>query len=630
MAENLFCDEQNCGQPANSFGFVKGVKWRTCENHVLALLNKKVTVYDIAGFSFIQSTKDGPLYEERRELMQKGLGNLGFLESRYEEDWQNGQRRITETGELLHKVIQQSLQEMWYRGLHRYEEMKQDLAEVRSRLERLILDKNFQLSPQDTQICSSVPAGPFMCFIVGDCRLPVVEAVMGNFHLLNWNANREEPRNWGAQVKKFAKDQADTGKASTAAEASGYAKQLGSECPDYKEAALKQSEVTTKRLCELLRSKELHQAEEHLKAGKAACQAGDFDRALRELQKSKDLLSEMKDSELYLRISSGIAEIYYQTGRWQETVSECKQILSIWNKSPFKIEFLRNLYYLTSAHCWLNQDNQGTAASQEWAQKLSDGNPHSQSILLCIEANKLRLQGRTEAAKQLYEQALGLDESPSYITICSRWYLAETLKSLCDVQKAENAYIGACELFSVHFPYSNGYAGCLFSAGCFYQSTKRLQMAEDHYLQATKRYSCFPPTQSHAKCLSSLGHLYASTTRRDDAVQYYLQAISLYSTHFPRLLDYAMCLLSLGLLYTDTNRLNEGEAVYQQAIDLFSFQSQGYADSLYGLGVICERSGRKKEATQRYETAKKRYIEGKISATAEVSACDLALQRLST
>lgn len=302
--------------------------------------------------------------------------------------------------------------------------------------------------------------------------------------------------------------------------------------------------------------------------------------------------------------------------------------MSIWRKNPFNIEYLRNLYYLTSAYCWLNQENQEAAAAHEWSEKLSDGRPHSRCILLCIEGNKLRLQGRTEPAKQLYEQALGLDESPTYITICCRWYLAETLKSLCDVQKAENTYIAACELFYVHFPYSWGYAGCLFSLGRFYQSTKRLQTAEEHYLKAIKRYSYFPPSKSQATCLSHLGHLYISLSRKDDAVQYYVQAISLYSEHFPRLLDYAMCLLSLGLLYTDMNQLKDGETVYQQALALFPPQSQGYADSLYGLGVICERGGRKKEATDRYEAAKKRYIEGKRSGIAEIYACDLALQRL--
>lgn len=57
MAENLFCEERNCGLSAHTFGFVNETKQKACKKHSLTLIKKQITVYDIAAFIFMQSDK---------------------------------------------------------------------------------------------------------------------------------------------------------------------------------------------------------------------------------------------------------------------------------------------------------------------------------------------------------------------------------------------------------------------------------------------------------------------------------------------------------------------------------------------------------------------------------------------
>jgi len=69
-------DNLCCGDLPQAFGFVNGTKWRACEVHTLTLIHKQAIVYEIAAFTFIQTPRDGALYEERRNLRPKGLGNV--------------------------------------------------------------------------------------------------------------------------------------------------------------------------------------------------------------------------------------------------------------------------------------------------------------------------------------------------------------------------------------------------------------------------------------------------------------------------------------------------------------------------------------------------------------------------
>lgn len=627
MAENLFCEEQDCGQPAQAFGFVNGVKWRTCETHSVALVRKNVTVYNIAASALIQTPKDGPFYEDRRILMQRGFGSVAALESRCEDNWQEGQRRIAEASDSLHEVVRQSMQEIRQRSEQRYEETKKALGQLRSRFERLTQYKDFQLSPADMEICDSVTAGPVFCLMLGDSRLPVVEALLANFHVLTWDIGVKRRQDWAGQLATFAQDQANRKNGKCAAEAAEYAKRLGVDGPSYAEEAHQYIQTLTQRLSELLSNKH-YQAEECLKAGRDASKIGEFDQALEKLQGCVDLLGDMKDSELYSRVRSTLAETYYQAGRWANTVTLCEEIFRSWNHSPHNFEFLRCLYFLSNSHYWLNQDSQGFAAVAKWGGKLTEDSAPCQCLLQCIQANQLRLQGKPEAAKLLYEQALLLDESVAYITTCCKGYLAEVQRSLCHLQEAEKAYLEARQLFSVHFPGSQGYASCLLSLGTLYQSMKKPQTAEEQHLRAVELYSHFASTHSQAKSLTSLGLLYRDKKQPENAIQLYLQASFIYSTHFPKSLDYAICLSALGSLYTELNRTNEGEGAYQQAVGLCSThfpQSRVYADCLYGMGVLCEKKGQKSAAVQKYEGARKIYM-----AASDIGDCDSALRRLNS
>ena len=167
MAENLFCEELNCGQAAHVFGFVGAMKRKVCEEHALTLIRKQVTVYDIAAFTFMQSSQDHFLYEQRRGSMQRGLGNLTSLETACDRDWEGEQKRLQENCEAVHEIVQRSFQEMWVKAQQRYEEMKQELAELRNGFEQLVLDLDFQLSPEYSALYEGVPTDHLFHVTVG-------------------------------------------------------------------------------------------------------------------------------------------------------------------------------------------------------------------------------------------------------------------------------------------------------------------------------------------------------------------------------------------------------------------------------------------------------------------------------
>ena len=108
---------------------------------------------------------------------------------------------------------------------------------------------------------------------------------------------------------------------------------------------------------------DIREAQDCLKSGLESGQAGDFIQALEELQRGRELLRGAKSLRLYLQLSNGLAELYCQATLFQACVLLCEQTLTVWGHSPHHFELLQTLFYLSHAHYWLNQDDQGT---QQW------------------------------------------------------------------------------------------------------------------------------------------------------------------------------------------------------------------------------------------------------------------------
>ncbi|MBV5279778.1 MAG: hypothetical protein J0651_00405, partial [Actinobacteria bacterium] len=355
--------------------------------------------------------------------MSKAQGIIISLENECEKDWEEGQKRLQQVSDAAHEVVQRSFQSMWQSGYQCYEAQRKELSERRSRIDRLLLDRNCQLSPEESLLCEGGAAGPVFQVIVGDCRLSIAQTLASSFHLLAWDLKAESQKDWGLKLQQFCGEQAEKNQTDVAAQAAESAKRLGVGTPDYQAAALRQGEATQRGLRELCASPAEREALDCLKEGLESGREGRFDEALGKLQRGWELLKDGDDLDLFLQLSTGLAETYCQAARLQDCVSLCQLTLTTWGRSPHHFQLLRTLFYLTQALYWLELYDQGYAVVEEWSAKLVADNAPSKCVLLCTQANKLRIQNKSEEAEELLEGALQ-GSSTSYITICSRRYLA--------------------------------------------------------------------------------------------------------------------------------------------------------------------------------------------------------------
>lgn len=521
MAEDLFCDEQNCSRPALVFGFLSGKKHKACELHALAFTCKKAASYDISALTFMESPADAPIYERRRCIMQKGLDNLTLLETVCERDWDEGQKHLQESCEAVHAEVQRNYQEMWLKAQQCYEELKLELKGIRSRLEQLVLDRKYQLSAQDFYICELVSAEALLQVKVEDCCGSIAQVIAGNCHVLTRDVRSQS-------------DWVERNQVEMEASADEYRKQQ-----DAAEPQLKQEQAQP--LLPLLPSTTANEAEGCLIAGQAAYQTGDFEKAVEELHRGADLLIDFEYCELYLQLRNALAETYHQTIRYQDAVSVCQHTLSTWSSNFPSYEFYRALFCLSDALIELGQDAEGYAAVEEWTEKLTPDSPRSQCEFLCIQACIFRKQGEKKQAMQLYEQAQELDQSPSFATICSRYELAYMYDSEGRVEVAEQTYLSACALFSTYYPCSYQYGICLANAAYFYGEISRPDYEEKLYKDAIKLFSVyFPHSQDYADVLHNLGVLFDQNKCYMDALQH-LETAKQLNTELGNFADADMC-----------------------------------------------------------------------------------------
>jgi hypothetical protein len=182
MSVNILCDCYECGVTATTFGFTQPtIKYKVCRNHIHVLTDKHLSTFDIAAYGIIDSVKDAGLYEERREMRQKGLGNLSTLESELERNWIEFQSSLETAKNQLWEIVENCYREEWYRAQASFEETRAALAQRKLNFEHLLTTKHYQLSPQDSALCealesSQLPSVPAKDVVV--LGIPVTEKLL--------------------------------------------------------------------------------------------------------------------------------------------------------------------------------------------------------------------------------------------------------------------------------------------------------------------------------------------------------------------------------------------------------------------------------------------------------------------
>ena len=512
---NLYCDELACSNSAQVFGFLPGgTKKKVCQDHMLTLVNKQVSIFSIAAFQFMETAKDGAAYEERKELMQRGLGAVMTLESRCEEAWSQGQTRLQTHCTALNETIQKTYQGMWDQGSQKYEETKEQLATTRKRLEGLVRSKHLQLSPEDLELCEAVPAGAPFRLVVGDCRVAVVETLQGHFHLIS--ADKQH-------LQELVKEQQAQGKVDIAQEVSQYAREWDYALGDFAEEARKLVEQATQQLKHLLTNVEVEKR--CLSTGLQSIKTGEYAQALEQLEQGRSLLrqKDLQTSELWLQLSNSLAEALHQVGRYQEGVRVCEQVLATWGGHSHTFELWRAVFFLSECLYFHRQYNQGYAVVEKWTGKLKRDSPPCQCVWLCTQASMLYRKNLTNEAVSKLEAGLKLAQQlipNTYLTAYCRHYLGVLYSILSKPREEEEQFVKVLRVYAAVCPFSIFACVCLNRLGGTYYNTQRYSSAEEKlqqsYLILSTRY---PDTPPFAICLYSLGLVYEKKSRREEARQ---------------------------------------------------------------------------------------------------------------
>ena len=388
---NLFCDESACDQPAFVFGFSKsGGKVRVCRSHVFTLLDKRVSVFDIAAYDFIQSVEDGPLYEKRRDLVQSGQGSLSALEVRLLQDLIAADGCIDDAQTQVLEAVDTIFQEMKWEVQQRGETERSKLIETRKNLQRLIADKHFQLSPDDLTLCTAVPTGPLVEVTVQDCSSVVTEALRTHF--------RVQPLTTEPAVNPpTASEQEIRAKVAEELQLSKTTMTAG----DYETALAQLQQADT-----LLQQRGFDSAELCLHLGLALshfCRTSEAEATLRRglvLQQGLDA-----SSELAIQLSNSLAEVFLTAGQIENAKEICEQTMQTFRTSEHNFELLRAvLLYIA-----VIRDPEGseflTAQMKEMVNRLSEDSPRTKCAMLLVWAYISR-HAQDRQAAHCFEEAV--------------------------------------------------------------------------------------------------------------------------------------------------------------------------------------------------------------------------------
>jgi len=644
VERNLFCDQGGCGEPAIVFGFAQSAKTRACRDHALSLVDKRVTLFDIAAYDFVQSAKDAPQYEQRRRLMQKGLGTVTAMETKCESDLVEAQTGLLASTVAVFEVAVKSYQEQWERTCTRYKETMKSLRASRSHFERLIADKDFQLNPEDLGLCESVPSGSLFRLVTGDCRLAVVSVLMSHFVLLpidekaKLDASRRKAE--VTRLMEEARKQAEEGSTDIAEAVVSFATELDAAASgtDFKFATAQFKAAIPKQLAALLpnafKRDPKQAAEECQVAADEANKRGEFNKAVAELQDGRALLQQqaLGSSDLFLHLSNCLAETYHQCARWQEMLTLCEHTLEVWTRDSSSTEGLQALFYLITAHYWLQHTKLRTIIA-DWPNKFVFRSPLDHCLMLHTQAIELMSIERLEEAVEISIQALQLCEQfapESYLLACSRVTLARVYQDMCNLEKPEKQLLKAQQVLTVHFPNCYFTGLCLSFLGELYRTLGKMDLAEEKWQRARHIYTQhFPQSNQLVACLKNLASYNQDRHRLDEADQQFTEALRILYVAFPQSLELGQCLALLAGLYNKMMHTKKAETHYQKACQHFSVHfpdSSDYAECLMELAILLETKGNKKKAASKVATARQIYLNAGCLGLAE--ACSFFLLRL--
>jgi len=331
---NLFCDQLGCSSPATHFGLShNATKTKVCEGHLSVF--SPGPVFDIAAHFFVHSAEDGVLYERRRDLMMKGFGNISVLEEKGNSDLEATLTDLNSSQAAMIALVEHCYKEMQHKVRKRHAEAKEVLETRRQSLAKLVVDKQFKLTPVEIVLCGDLFPGSLFRMVFGDCRVQVAKLLLEHCYLLPQEGCAcigTSMKSLASELEKFAREQMEEKEEDVAWQTCVYARNLGlgDSIGALKSKAEKQRSIVLKQLFRLLPNgiaePEIREvARKYAEISEAAREVGDYEKADKKLQKAKLLIQQWESPELCLQ--QGL--IFAHFGQWIEADGAFRQGLSI-------------------------------------------------------------------------------------------------------------------------------------------------------------------------------------------------------------------------------------------------------------------------------------------------------------
>lgn len=266
----------------------------------------------------------------------------------------------------------------------------------------------------------------------------------------------------------------------------------------------------------------------YFQAGLQARELGDYGKALKKLQRGRELLRQrgvdspeiclllgavfvhfgqwlkaetvleegLKQvdpaSELALQLHNGLAEVYHMTRQFQRALALCEDILRTAGNSPHDYELHRALYSFAISRYNLDKGNKGCPKVDELLCTLQANSPASQCMQQLIIGDKLLMMKDYSQATPYYEQFFALKVNlPHHFAVIAGAH--RRFSFICQItkqnSKAEEHYYQFCLICAVHYPTNGNYGGCLLSFGVLCRDTERQSEAEIRCLRALRIFS---------------------------------------------------------------------------------------------------------------------------------------------
>lgn len=583
-----------------------------------------VAFFPISAYSFMESEEDGSFYQEKQRKMKAGLANLTSLETESDENLKKIGIMLKKAEEVAVNAIKSTFKEILENAEVQHQTLRTSLQQSRRNIEHFGREKSYELSQEDIAICLKPPSEPLLVGTLRDCMGTLRNTLMAHFDLIVMPESEVINHELLGSTSALL--------AAPEEEPNWFKSEL---------LSLPNTVANSSELNLLIEASQT--AEEYLIRGRTARESGDYENALADLKKAREAAANQgkeypelnlqfalvyaylgkreeakgellqglsphynPQSPLSVQLQVELAGLYFQTGQWQDAIAISENTLQTWAKAVSNTEYLRLLYYISSSSNQLEQLEIGIAAVNRWMIGLNAENHVESSMMLLIQADRLKATEDTLNAIHNYEKGLNFVQLPyPYIVASAKLNLGSLYEEQKRVEEAEEQYRQAHTIYSRSFPHSLHYCMCLTKEATLYTHlNKKLKWALSQYTLACELYSAqFPESVEYADCLVDLGLCYERRKNRQMSEKPWKSACEIYAEKASLSIDYAECLYHLGDLYDDMKKFKKASKYWRKACTIYQIrapESLELASCYNNLGFVYLKSLRKLELAEEY------------------------------